>query len=199
MKKAEIIKVWDPLVRLFHWVLLAAFVTAFITEDDFLNLHTLAGYTVIGLLLFRFVWGFTGSVYARFSDFAYSYKIIVAYLCDVFRFKARRYLGHNPAGGAMIILLLISLLLTTVTGLAVYAAGDAAGPLSIWLSDAGEDWAEWFEKAHEFFAEFTVLLVFVHVGGVLFESLLHRENLIVAMFTGNKYLNLNFKKQRGAS
>jgi len=196
MKEAELIKVWDPFVRLFHWVLALAFVTAFITEDDFLNLHTLAGYTVISLLLLRLAWGFIGSCYARFDNFVYSGKIITTYLMDVFRFKARRYLGHNPAGGAMIILLLIFLLLTTATGLAVYAAGDASGPLAVWLAYAGEVWAERFEKAHEFFANFTVLLVLIHVAGVLVESLLHRENLVVAMFTGNKQLNL--KKQRGA-
>jgi len=196
MKKSEHIKIWDPFVRLFHWVLLLAFVTAFITEDDFLNLHTLAGYIVIGLLLFRFVWGFIGSCYARFDNFVYSGKVIAAYLGDVFRFKARRYLGHNPAGGAMIILLLISLLLTTATGLAVYAAGDASGPLALWLAYAGEVWASRFEDAHEFFANFTVLLVVIHVGGVLVESLLHRENLIIAMLTGNKQLNP--EKQRGA-
>ncbi len=190
MNKAETIKVWDPLVRLFHWILVMAFIIAFISEEDYLTLHTFAGYTVIGLLLFRLVWGFIGSRYARFSDFVYPPTIIVAYLKEIVSFRARRYLGHNPAGGAMIILLLVSLVLTTVTGLAVYAAGDNAGPLAAWLGYAGENWAEVFEEMHEFFANFTVLLVFIHIGGVLFESLLHRENLIGAMFTGNKYLNL---------
>ena len=111
-------------------------------------------------------------------------------------FRGKRYLGHNPAGGAMIVLLLVSLVLTTLTGLAVYAAGDNAGPLAAWLGYAGETWAEIFEETHEFFANFTVLLVIIHVAGVLFESLLHHENLISAMFTGNK--SLDIKQKRGS-
>ncbi len=189
MQQSENIKVWDPLVRLFHWVLLLAFSIAFITEDDYLSLHTFAGYTVIGLLVFRLVWGFVGPRYARFSDFVYSPKMIAAYLKQIITFRARRYLGHNPAGGAMIVLLLVSLTLTAVSGLAVYGAGDNAGPLAIWLGHAGETWAEIFEELHEFFINFTLLLVFIHVGGVLFESLLHRENLVRAMFSGNKRID----------
>ncbi|VAX11525.1 Cytochrome b [hydrothermal vent metagenome] len=197
MNRSETIQVWDPLVRLFHWTLVLAFSIAFITEEDYLRLHSIAGYSVIGLLAFRLLWGLCGPRYARFKDFVYSPAHILKYLKHVMRNKSPRYLGHNPAGGAMIILLLVALALTTVTGLAVYAAGDNAGPLAAWLGHAGEDWAETFEALHEFFANFTVLLVVVHISGVLFESLLHRENLMVAMFTGNKVIKL--KNQRGVS
>ena len=189
MKQSEKIKVWDPLVRLFHWLLLAAFSIAFITEDDYLSLHTFAGYSVIFLLLFRLAWGFIGPHYARFIDFVYSPTMVMTYLKEIISFKARRYLGHNPAGGAMIVLLLVSLTFTVLSGLAVYGAGDNAGPLAIWLGHAGEIWAEFFEDMHEFFINVTLLLVFIHIGGVLFESLLHRENLVRAMFSGNKRLD----------
>ena len=188
MQNTETIKVWDILVRVFHWGLVSAFVIAYVTEEDFLTAHTYAGYAIMALLLVRLVWGFVGTRYARFSDFVYPPKKVKAYLKDIIQFRARRYIGHNPAGGAMIVLLMVSLLLTTITGLAVYAAGDNAGPLAMWLGYAGETWAEVFEETHEFFANFTVLLVVIHVAGVLFESLLHHENLIAAMFNGNKSL-----------
>ena len=190
MSHTNTIKVWDPLVRWFHWTLVAAFTIAFITEDDFLTLHTWAGYTVLGLLLLRLVWGFIGTRYARFSDFVHSPATVRAYLKDILRFKAKRYIGHNPAGGAMIVLLLVSLALTSLTGLAVYGAGENAGLLAGWLGQLGERWAEVFEEVHEFFAGLTLLLVFIHVGGVLFESLLHRENLIKAMVNGYKRVTI---------
>lgn len=190
MQNSETIKVWDILVRVFHWGLVSAFIIAYVTEEDFLTAHTYAGYIVMALLLVRLFWGFIGTPYARFSNFVYSPATVKAYLKDIMNFRAKRYIGHNPAGGAMIVMLMISLLLTTLTGLAVYAAGDNAGPLALWLGSAGESWAEVFEETHEFFANFTVLLVVIHVGGVVFESLLHHENLISAMFSGNKSLNI---------
>ncbi|MDD1607434.1 MAG: cytochrome b/b6 domain-containing protein [Methylococcaceae bacterium] len=93
-----------------------------------------------------------------------------------------RLLGHNPAGAAMIVLLLLSLLMTVITGLAVYGADQAAGPLAF-IGNSHEDF---WEEIHEFFANFTLLLVIVHVIGVVVESIIHRENLAKAMFNGNK-------------
>lgn len=180
------IPVWDPFVRLFHWTLVAAFTIAFVTEDDFLNLHSWAGYTVLALVLLRIVWGLIGPAYARFSSFVFPLPVVRSYLKDVLALRARRYLGHNPAGGLMIVALLVSLLLTTLTGLLVYGAVESAGPLAGWLAGAGETAGEQLEELHEFFANFTLLLVVIHVGGVLVESLLHRENLVRAMFSGYK-------------
>lgn len=180
------VKVWDPLVRLFHWGLVLAFFTAYLTEDDFLTAHTYAGYTVLGLVLFRIVWGIIGTRYARFSSFVGSPRLVWQYLKDTLILRARRYLGHNPVGGAMIILLLISLSLTTFTGIAAYGAIESAGPLGSTLGNAGEFWEDVFKETHEFFANFTVLLVVIHVAGVIVVSLLHRENLVKAMFTGYK-------------
>lgn len=181
MNNAQI-KVWDLPVRIFHWLLVVAFFTAYLTEDDFLSLHVWAGYVVIGLLVFRLVWGFTGNSYARFSNFVCSPSQSLRYLIDVVGGSAKRYIGHNPAGAAMIMLLLVSLVLTTATGLAVYAADQHAGPLAGLINENEEFW----EEIHEFFSNFTLLLVFVHVSGVLFESWKHRENLIKSMLTGYK-------------
>jgi cytochrome b len=182
------VKVWDPLVRVFHWTLVAGFFTAYLTEgeDATLSLHTWAGYTVLGLVLVRLAWGFIGTRHARFSDFVYRPGTIKAYVKDVLKLHPRRYLGHNPAGGLMIVILIASLLITTLSGTALYAAEEQAGPLAGWLGGVSHFWAEAFEGVHEFFANFTLFLVAVHVAGVVVESLLHGENLVRAMFTGRK-------------
>ena len=183
MKSQELVKVWDLPVRIFHWLLVAGFVVAYLTEDELLTVHVWAGYLVFGLLLFRLVWGFIGSDYARFSNFLCSPVKTVIYVKDVVALKAKRYLGHNPAGAAMIMLLLISLLITSITGFAVYGADQGAGPLA---NMAGSSNKELWEEVHEFFANFTLLLVFLHIAGVVVESLIHRENLAKAMWHGYK-------------
>ncbi|HEY9198979.1 MAG TPA: cytochrome b/b6 domain-containing protein [Gammaproteobacteria bacterium] len=185
---AQEVKVWDPLVRVFHWTLVAAFFTAYFTEgeDETLTLHTWAGYIVLGLILVRLLWGFIGTRHARFSDFVYRPAAVKDYVVSVLKLSPRRYLGHNPAGGLMIVALIVSLFMTTFFGMALYAAGEQAGPLAGWLGTLGESWEDVFEEVHEFFANFTLFLVVVHVAGVVVESLLHRENLVRAMFTGRK-------------
>lgn len=183
--QSPMIKVWDPLVRVFHWTLVVAFLTAYVTEEDFLSIHSFAGYTVFGLLLFRIIWGFIGTRHARFRDFVYSPATIKQFIKDTLLMRARRYIGHNPAGGAMIILMIASLLITTVSGMAVYGAEEQLGPMANWFSHGL--WGDIFEELHEFFANFTLLLVLVHVSGVVFESLVHRENLAKSMITGLKH------------
>jgi cytochrome b len=186
MNRQNLIKVWDPVVRLFHWTLVPAFFLAYFTEEDLLTLHVWAGYVVFGLIVFRLAWGFAGTNTARFSNFVFKPRVVLNYLKDTLMLKAPRYVGHNPAGGAMIILLLISLLVTSLTGVAVYGTEESAGPLAGWLAGAGEYRSEQLEELHEFFANFTLLLVIIHVAGVVTESVIHRENLVRAMFTGYK-------------
>lgn len=204
------IKVWDPLVRIFHWTLVVAFFTAYFTEDDWQDIHVLAGYTVAGLVAFRIVWGFVGTRHARFSDFVFSPATIFKYLKDTLALRARRYIGHNPAGGAMVIALLISLACTTLTGMQLYAVEENAGPfadvqieklspIATAVADEeeygeygehgeghGEGDEELWEELHEFFANFTLFLVLLHIAGVMVSSFAHAENLPRAMVTGRK-------------
>ncbi len=191
------VKVWDPLVRVFHWTLVVAFFTAYITEDDFLTVHTYAGYTVLGLILLRIIWGVIGTRHARFRNFVTSPRVAWQYLKDTLFLRAKRYLGHNPAAGAMIVLLLVSLLITTLSGLATYGAVESAGPLGNWLGNIGETGEDMLEEVHEFFANFTVLLVIIHVGGVIIESLVHRENLVRSMLNGYKKADANPSDKKG--
>lgn len=189
------LKVWDPLVLFFHWSLVSAFIIAFITEDELLSIHSWAGYLILGLISIRFIWGFIGTPYARFKDFVYSPKNILQFLKDTFSLKAKRYIGHNPAGGAMVILLLMSILMTSVTGVLVLGAEEQLGPLAHWFTESGKFWGEALEELHEFFANFTLLLVFIHVIGVIVESFIHRENLVTAMWTGFKSKNIDNSKE----
>jgi cytochrome b len=120
MNAPQQVKVWDPLVRIFHWALVLAFFTAYLTEDEWLTLHVWAGYTVLGLIGFRILWGFIGPRHARFSDFVYAPSETLSYIKDLLRFRNRRYLGHNPAGSVMIFVLLVVLLLTLWGTLILY-------------------------------------------------------------------------------
>jgi cytochrome b len=185
--KPNMVRVWDPLVRLFHWSLAASFTIAFVTEDDLLALHVWAGYLISGLILIRVLWGFVGPRHARWSDFVKEPAEIVAYLKAAVRSRAARYLGHNPAGGVMVVALMLSLTVTSLTGLAVYGAQELSGPtMAPLLSGLSEGWAHALEDIHEVLANLTLLLVLLHVAGVAFASLEHRENLVRAMITGLK-------------
>ncbi len=183
MKSEKLVKVWDLPLRVFHWLLVAGFLLAYLTEDDFSGIHVWAGYLVLALLIFRLIWGFMGNEYARFSNFLCSPLKSLTYLKDLAGLKSQRYIGHNPAGAAMIALLLLSLLLTVISGLAVYGADQGAGPLAFIV---GSSYEGLLEETHELLANCTLVLVFVHILGVGIESYIHRENLAKAMVHGFK-------------
>jgi cytochrome b len=180
------VRVWDPLVRTFHWSLAASFGICFVTEDDLLAIHVWAGYLILGLIVFRLIWGFVGPRHARWSDFVKEPPVIVAYLVDVVRFRARRHLGHNPAAGAMVVALIMSLAATGLSGLALYGAQELSGPLASLMRSVPEVWAHALEDVHEALANLTLLLVLFHLAGVALASLQHRENLVKSMITGYK-------------
>ncbi|GAB4348263.1 MAG: cytochrome b/b6 domain-containing protein [Gammaproteobacteria bacterium] len=185
MTQAEI-KVWDPLVRIFHWSLAITFFVCFVTEDEWLRLHVVSGYLIGALVAFRLLWGVIGTKHARFTDFVKSPAEVRRYLGDILRFRPRRYIGHNPAGGAMVIALLASLSVVVLTGLVVYGVEEGAGPLASWASALSHGAGEFLEEIHEFFANLSLFLVMLHLGGVLLASLQHGENLVAAMVTGRK-------------
>jgi len=180
------VRVWDPLVRIFHWSLAGAFATAFIVEDHRLGVHVWAGYLVLGLIAFRLIWGLIGTRHARFSDFVRSPRQVMAYLGAALRLRAPRHLGHNPAGGAMVVVLLLLVAATGLLGLALYGAQELSGPLAPWLSGLPPAWGAGLEETHEVLANLTLAFIVAHVAGVLFSSLSHRENLVRSMITGRK-------------
>jgi cytochrome b len=175
--------VWDPFVRVFHWTVVVAFTVAYLTEDDLLTVHVWAGYVVGALVAARIVWGFVGSLHARFSDFVYAPATAFSYVRELLRFRGARYLGHSPGGGYMVIILLIFLAATVATGLVVYGGDQQAGPLAGMFT---KDFSESFEEVHEVIANITLALIFFHVSAVVLASFVHHENLARAMVTGYK-------------
>jgi cytochrome b len=198
------VRVWDPLIRIFHWTLVVSFVMAYLSGEEMDQVHLWSGYLIAGLLVFRLIWGFVGSKHARFRDFLFSPRQILAYGRSLMAGRPKHYLGHNPAGAVMVFLLLFSLSFTVASGLMLDAGvgssaaagfGQSVLPAKAWADDdddedekhsGGEN--EILEETHEFFANLTLLLVFLHIAGVVVSGRLHRENLVRAMITGNKLL-----------
>ncbi len=185
-RSAGRVRVWDPFVRVFHWGLAGAVLVAFLTEDDFLRLHTWAGYTVLALVAARLLWGLIGTRHARFADFVRGPRATLAYLRDILRGHPTRYLGHNPAGAAMALALIAGFGATAITGLMVLGAEEFAGPLAPYLWDIPSGTAHTLKDAHEILAWATLCLVPLHLIGMAAASLHHKENLIRAMIDGYK-------------
>ncbi|SCY97780.1 cytochrome b/b6 domain-containing protein [Microvirga guangxiensis] len=170
--QAKTVRVWDPFVRIFHWSIVVLFAAAFATGDEIEWLHIRIGYAIAALVALRIVWGFVGTRHARFGDFVRSPGEIATYSGQALRFRAPRHLGHNPAGGAMVVALLV-----LVAGIA--ATGFAMITDAFWGS-------QWLEDLHEGLGYTTMGLIALHVAGVVFSSLEHGENLVRAMITGRK-------------
>lgn len=168
----QTVKVWDPVVRLFHWSLVVSFAVAWLTADEWDNLHEWAGYAAAALIGFRLMWGLIGPRYARFSQFVRSPGDVAAYVGATLKGKEPRYLGHNPAGSLMILGLIVAMAGTAATG---------------WMMTLNAFWgAEWVEETHEVLANLMLFMVAAHVAGVIFASLRHKENLVRAMINGHK-------------
>jgi len=177
------IKVWDVLVRVFHWSLVISFTTGYLITKKF-PLHAYAGYTIFALVLTRIVWGFIGTRYARFSAFTYSIEETVQYTRSALHMgKAREYLSHNPMGAIMVYLLLVMLLGNTLLGTMLYGAQQMDGPLADIVPVM---WDENLEAAHKFMAKALLTTASFHLAGVLWATWWHRQNYILAMFTGYK-------------
>lgn len=183
-KRETRVRVWDIPVRLFHWALASCFVVAWLTLDNrYLEIHVFSGYLMGGLILFRILWGFIGGPYARFHDFAFGYSRVRGYLKDLLDKRPPHFLGHNPAGSWAIYLLLGLGLLIVITGLLAFGGEERQGPLAGLLSFPQ---GRFFHELHEWLSWIMLGMVIIHLIGVLVESLLHRENLVVAMLTGFK-------------
>ena len=166
------ILVWDAPVRVFHWLLAASFIGAFITAESerWRLLHVTLGYTVGGLVVFRLLWGLLGTRHARFAGFVRGPRQVWDYLRSLLGSRPQHHVGHNPAGAWAIVGLLAGAVLLVGSGWMIY--NDLGGKL--------------FEELHEGVANGMMALVAVHVLGVIISSRLHRENLVRSMITGHK-------------
>lgn len=195
------IRVWDPLVRVFHWGLVAAFAVAWFSAEEMSTVHEVSGYVVAGLIAFRLIWGLVGSHYARFAEFLRGPSATLGYLGDMVRGREHRYLGHNPVGAVMIVAMLVTLSGTAYTGWLLEEPGRAAMlpelPQIAAPAFADEDGeageyggeamgGETVEELHETFANIMLFLIAAHIAGVVLSSFRHHENLARAMVTGDK-------------
>jgi cytochrome b len=165
------IKVWDAPVRIFHWTFVVLILAAWFTGEwrgERFPIHAYIGYAAGIVLFFRVIWGFVGSSYARFSDFVYSPGKTLKYALEVMKAAPSRYVGHNPLGGWMIMLMIVVIGVTIVSGI--------LGPIDHDM-----------EEIHEFLGENIILiLVGLHILGVIVDSIMTKENLARAMVTGEK-------------
>jgi cytochrome b len=171
MNKQRIL-VWDLPTRVFHWLLAASFLGAFLTAESerYRDIHVVLGNTVLGLVAFRFLWGVTGTRYARFSSFPIAPRRVLEYFKSLFTRAPQHHVGHNPAGSLAIYAILALAMLAGATG---YAAYNEIG-------------GEWLAELHEGAANAMLGLVMIHIGAVMVSSLIHRENLVAAMLHGYK-------------
>ena len=171
MSKQRIL-VWDLPTRVFHWLLAASFLGAFLTAESerYRDIHVVLGYTVLGLVAFRFFWGLVGTRYARFASFPVAPRRVLGYLKSLLTRAPQHHVGHNPAGSLAIYAILALALFAGASG---YAAYNEIG---------GESLAE----LHEGAANAMLGLILVHIAAVIASSLLHRENLVAAMLNGYK-------------
>jgi cytochrome b len=168
------VRVWDIAVRLFHWSLVASVTATYLLSEQ-RSLHRKLGYIVLVLIGFRLIWGLIGTHHARFASFIPGPRRLISYLCDIALRREARHLGHNPAGAAMIVALLVTLTAVAVTG---YMMG-----MDRYF---GQDWVE---HTHKVLVNGLIGLIILHLAGVVTASLRHRENLVVAMVTGLKQEN----------
>lgn len=202
--QVKTVVVWDVPIRIFHWSLILFFAITYLTGDESEQWHAYSGYVVSGLVVFRIIWGFIGTKYARFGSFVFSPQVIKQYLISMLAEHPKRYLGHNPAGGAMVLTLLLTLTLCCWTGLAAYGkeghgplAQAGVTPISTTFADSNkhdghgkrtksQQKSDFWEDIHKFFSHMTLLLAAIHLFGVALSSLLHNENLVRAMINGYK-------------
>ncbi|WAC28536.1 cytochrome b/b6 domain-containing protein [Ancylobacter sp. SL191] len=164
--------VWDPVVRIFHWTVVAGCLLNLFVVEDGESLHQIIGYVVAAVLVVRVIWGFIGTHYARFAQFVPGPRRLGRYLSALAKGREPRMLGHNPAGAVMMLALMALLAATCVSG---------------WMMGLDAFWGEdWLEETHEWLANSILVLALLHALAALVESHRHRENLVLSMITGRK-------------
>ena len=170
--QSQKILIWDLPTRVFHWSLVICFIGAILTQESerYRLFHVTFGYTLLGLVIFRILWGLIGTRYSRFSSFVFGCRQIKEYILSLVCNRPIHYLGHNPLGSIAIYLILIIIFGISITGYCIF-------------NDIG---ANWYSEVHELMANLLIGVVAIHILGVIASSLLHKENLVRSMLTGCK-------------
>lgn len=179
------IRVWDLPVRLSHWVLVLLMTMLFLSAyAGQMEAHGAIGRVILVLVVFRLVWGFIGSQTSRFSDFVKGIDGIRAYLSS----GKLETVGHNPLGALMVMAMLAAMLIQAGSGMFSSDGLGFSGPLAHWISSVASDSVASF---HVIMAYVIAILIALHVLAVLWHWIRHRENLIIPMFTGKKWVPPN--------
>lgn len=176
--------VWDLPTRLFHWTLVALILLQFLSGEFGLipmAWHYWLGYATLALVVFRVLWGFAGSHTSRFASFVRGPGAVLHYARETAAGRHVHVIGHNPVGGWSVVLMLLSILVQSITGL--FSSDDLTetGPLVDRVSDAT---VEWMTRVHHLNRWLLVLLIVLHVGAVLMHWVMRRDNLVAAMIHG---------------
>ncbi|MCV2865767.1 cytochrome b/b6 domain-containing protein [Albidovulum sediminicola] len=166
------VKVWDPVVRAFHWTVAVGFAANALLTDAEGKLHEWIGYAIFFLVCLRILWGLTGTRHARFADFPPSVEAAVAQLSDMAAGRNHPHVGHSPLGAWMIYNLLLSLIAICVTGYMMTT--DTFFGIG------------WVEEAHEILVTWAEVSVLAHIAGAVYESRRLGINLPKSMVTGYK-------------
>ncbi|TCT04703.1 cytochrome b/b6 domain-containing protein [Aquabacter spiritensis] len=190
-------KVWDAPTRLFHWTLAALIVAAYVTaENGWIDWHFRCGYTILALLLFRLAWGIVGSDTSRFGRFVKSPVAALRHLAHFPRREADTEIGHNAAGGLMVLVMLAVLCIQVGTGLFANDGVFTEGPLARFVSgDRSEQITGW----HVFNFNLILGLIVLHVLAILAYAVVKRHDLVRPMVTGRKRLPASMPAPRMAS
>jgi cytochrome b len=193
----RIVLVWDIPVRIFHWLIVALIAAAYATwRLNWMAWHGWIGEAALALVLFRLLWGFFGGETARFSRFVTSPRTALQHLKHSFRREPDHQVGHNPAGGWMVVLLLALLLVETLTG--VYVANDIVdeGPLTeivpAWAANA-------IASSHAIVWDLLLAAIVLHVLAIAGFALIKGQNLVRPMITGMKVLPASAAAPRDGS
>jgi cytochrome b len=190
-------KVWDIGTRLFHWSIVVLIFLAWATQHyDRMDWHVRAGYAILTLLVFRLVWGFIGSDTARFSRFLRSPFAAFRHLAEIHKREPDREVGHNAAGGWMVLVMLADIALQAGTGLFSNDDGETEGPLMHLVS---KDTSDWLSSIHA--RNFTIIEVLIvgHLIAIVTYAVLKRHNLVWPMIRGTKQLPSDTSSPRIAS
>jgi cytochrome b len=185
-KDSKTIKVWDLPVRIFHWSLVILFIAAYVTNalgTDYFKYHLWCGYAIIVIVGFRITWGLVGTYHAQFINFIRNPVTTIKYAIQSVKNTEKHYAGHNPLGAVMVIVLLLTVLIQAITGLFTNDEILNVGPLYGYITD---ELSLKLTSLHRHLFYWILAAVVLHVIAVLAHVFFKRDNIIKAMFTGNK-------------
>lgn len=181
--------VWDINTRIFHWLLVTLVIFQWLSGeilDDWINWHVISGYCLLGLIIFRIVWGIVGPRYARFRSFIFGPKTILNYAKTLGDRDSVPYAGHNPMGGLAVIAMLTLLLLQAVSGLFITDDIFTSGP---YYSAVSGFWQDIFSTIHGLAFDILKIVIGLHLATIIFYKFYKGQPLVSAMIHGKKALD----------